>query len=413
MRNLYITLSMLLIASTLCLPKQVKAQSPEKMSYQALIRDINDDLVTNSPIGMQISILQGSVNGTVVYIEIQNPTSNDNGLVSIEIGGDNVAVIFGDFASIDWANGPCFVKTEIDPMGGSTYTITGTNQLLSVPYALHAKTAEIFTGSIIEVDGYITNEIQDLQLVGNILTITNNGTATEIEIDASVTNEVQDLQLVGNILTITNNGTATEIDLSTYLDNQEVSITEGNGITITGTYPDFVITNTGTGSTPTHHVGELIGTNGEDGVVFWVDHTGVHGLICSPENINGGTTAEWSDIAVAIVPGGAISNYNGYANTIAINNQSPNSAANLCLSYSTPGTSAGDWYLPAVDELSKIYHAKYEINKALDTNSFGFPYFWSSTELSFNYAWYYQMEIGYSNNNNKINSYMVRAIRAF
>jgi hypothetical protein len=121
----------------------------------------------------------------------------------------------------------------------------------------------------------------------------------------------------------------------------------------------------------------------------------------------------WSDIVVTIVPDGAVSKFDGYANSIAINNQSPNSAAGACLTYSTPGTSVGDWYLPAVDELSKIYHTKYEINKALNTNSFGSAYYWSSTELSFNYAWYYHMDIGYSNNNNKNNSYMVRAIREF
>jgi len=69
--------------------------------------------------------------------------------------------------------------------------------------------------------------------------------------------------------------------------------------------------------------------------------------------------------------------------------------------------------LPAVDEISKIYHVKYEINKILNTNSFGEAYYWSSTELSKNFAWYYHMEIGYSNNSNKNSSYGVRAIRAF
>ncbi len=56
----------------------------------------------------------------------------------------------------------------------------------------------------------------------------------------------------------------------------------------------------------------------------------------------------------------------------------------MCLTYLTPETSAGDWYLPAVDELSKIYHVKYEINKALNADGFGSAFYWSSTELSFN-----------------------------
>ena len=123
----------------------VFAQAPEKMSYQAVLRDGNNSLVTSTSVGMQISILQGSHNSTVVYTEIHTPTSNANGLVSIEIGGGTV--VSGTFATIDWANGPYFIQTETDPTGGTNYTITGTSQLLSVPYALHSKTAESVTGS--------------------------------------------------------------------------------------------------------------------------------------------------------------------------------------------------------------------------------------------------------------------------
>ena len=126
------------------------AQSPEKMSYQAVIRNSSEALVTNTTVGMQISILQGSASGTAVYVETQTPTSNANGLVSVEIGSGTV--VSGTFATIDWSNGPYFIKTETDPTGGTSYTITGTSQLLSVPYALHAKTAESVTGTITETD---------------------------------------------------------------------------------------------------------------------------------------------------------------------------------------------------------------------------------------------------------------------
>ncbi len=85
---------------------------------------------------MKISILQGSATGTEVYSETQTPTTNANGLVGIEIGGG------AGFSTINWVNGPYFIKTETDPTGGTNYTITGTNQLLSVPYSLNAKTAE-------------------------------------------------------------------------------------------------------------------------------------------------------------------------------------------------------------------------------------------------------------------------------
>ena len=111
------------------------SQSPEKMSYQAVVRDANDNLVTNQAVGMKISILYGSANGILVYTETQTPSTNANGLVSIEIGGSI------GFDTINWANGTYFIKTETDPTGGTNYSITGITQLLSVPYALYAKTS--------------------------------------------------------------------------------------------------------------------------------------------------------------------------------------------------------------------------------------------------------------------------------
>lgn len=129
------------ICAAILMTATVFAQSPNKMSYQAIIRNSSNALVTSSTVGMRISILQTTPSGTAVYVETQTPTTNANGLVSIEIGGGTV--VSGNFANINWANGPYFVKTETDPLGGSAYSITGSSQLLSVPYALHAKTVEI------------------------------------------------------------------------------------------------------------------------------------------------------------------------------------------------------------------------------------------------------------------------------
>ena len=121
------------------------AQTPEKMSYQAVVRDSGDNLVSSQPVGMRISILQTTATGTAVYVETQTPTTNVNGLVTLEIGTGTV--VSGDFTTIDWSTDSYFIKTETDPTGGSGYTITGTSQLLSVPYALHAKTAESVTST--------------------------------------------------------------------------------------------------------------------------------------------------------------------------------------------------------------------------------------------------------------------------
>jgi len=212
MKTIYI-----ILVAALLLTANVQAQTPQKMTYQAVVRNTSNNLVANSNIGIQVSILQNSATGTSVYTERHFPTTNSNGLVTLEIGTGTV--ISGDFSTIDWAADIYFLKTEIDLNGGANYTISSTNQLLSVPYALHAKTAESIIGG--ETDPVFTSwdkssgisitesQISDLQ---NYLTS---------EIDGDATNEIQDLQLTGNTLSITNNANATSVDLSTYLDNTD------------------------------------------------------------------------------------------------------------------------------------------------------------------------------------------------
>ena len=113
-----------------------QAQVPQMMSYQAVVRDATGALLSSHVVGMRISILQGSSTGTPVYVETQTPTTNTNGLVSLYIGGGTI--VSGTMSGINWAVGPYFIKTETDPQGGTNYSITGTGQLQSVPYALYA-----------------------------------------------------------------------------------------------------------------------------------------------------------------------------------------------------------------------------------------------------------------------------------
>lgn len=127
-----------LLLTICCSLNTAFAQAPEKMSYQAIIRNASNTLMTNQAVGMRVSILQGSATGTEVYKELfnPNPQTNSNGLVTVEIGTG--IPLTGTFAGINWANGPYFIKTETDPTGGTSYTIVGTSQLMSVPYALYA-----------------------------------------------------------------------------------------------------------------------------------------------------------------------------------------------------------------------------------------------------------------------------------
>ncbi|MFN0188114.1 MAG: hypothetical protein ACKVQV_05380 [Bacteroidia bacterium] len=112
------------------------AQAPNRISYQAVMTDTSDLPILNSAVGIKISILQGSSSGTPVFIETHTTTTNGIGLISLQIGAGTP--VLGTIGSVDWSLGPYFVKTETDPNGGSSYTIVGTSELLSVPYALYS-----------------------------------------------------------------------------------------------------------------------------------------------------------------------------------------------------------------------------------------------------------------------------------
>jgi hypothetical protein len=135
-----ITFTLFSLLFTFCL----MAQAPLKMSYQAIVRDANGQLITNSTVGMRISIIKDDPDGPVQYAETHTPTTNANGLATLEIG-DGTPVSSGTFFSIEWRSGSHYVQTETDPNGGTNYTISGTSQLLSVPYALYSNIAGVST----------------------------------------------------------------------------------------------------------------------------------------------------------------------------------------------------------------------------------------------------------------------------
>jgi Chaperone of endosialidase len=155
---------MLLLAATI-LQLSLLAQAPQKFSYQAVVKNASNNLVTNHAVGLKISILNAS--STVVYCEIQTPVTNANGLISVEVGAGTV--ISGTMAGIAWSSSTYSLKSEIDPAGGTIYSISGTSSLLSVPYALHAKTVDGLTtaldlkvdkvsGKVLSTNDYTTAE---------------------------------------------------------------------------------------------------------------------------------------------------------------------------------------------------------------------------------------------------------------
>ena len=437
------------ILAAVLMTATVWGQSPEKMSYQAVIRNSSNALVTSANVGMQISILQGSSIGTVVYTETQTPTTNANGLVSIEIGGG------AGFSTIDWANGPYFIKTETDPTGGTTYSITGTSQLLSVPYALHAKTAESITGTVTEADpifvaspanGITSTNITNWTTAygwGNhsglyrpiawvpawtdvtgkptFATVATSGSYADLSnkpVNATTTTD--GFMSSGDKTKLDGIATGAEVNVNAdwnaisgdaqilnkptipvAADGSETKVTAGTNVTVTGagtTASPYVVGN------PTLTIGQSY----QGGIIFWLDATGQHGLIAATADQS--ASMRWyagtNTYTMALADGiGA-----GKSNTdIIIANQGRGDgstyAARICHEYN--GGNYGDWYLPSKYELNLLYSQKTVVG------GFASAYYWSSSEFNNLFAWVQFFDNGNQVNANKSNAFYVRAVRAF
>ncbi|WP_026729490.1 hypothetical protein [Flavobacterium denitrificans] len=205
-----ITLVLLLLSSFTIL----LAQAPQKMSYQSVIRKTDGTLLTNTLVGIKTSILLGSATGTASYIETQTTTTNANGLATMEIGGGTP--VTGTFSGINWGAGSHFVKTEIDPAGGTNYTISGTRQLLSVPYALYAGSSATKGKTTITITGDITDAEAAAQIQSEFGPYTENiyimGTTNLTTIDLSMVKKIIDLSVSDNLkLTTINFSNLSEI----------------------------------------------------------------------------------------------------------------------------------------------------------------------------------------------------------
>ena len=281
-------------------------QAPQKISYQAVIRNSSDQLIRNTLVGMRISILKGTAGGTVVFSETQTPTTNANGLISIEIGGG------AGFASIDWSADSYFIKIETDPSGGTNYTITGTSQLLSVPYAFHSKTAESLTGSSNETDPVFTASPASGITNTNI---NNWNSAFEWgdhsiagyitgEVDGSVTNEIELPSQTGNAgKFLTTDGTnALWTTSSTDETDPVFTASPANGITNANINNWNTAFGWGNHSTAGYLTSEVDGSVTNE--IELPSQTGNSGKFLKTD----GTIASWSDV---IAPGWGLTGNSG------------------------------------------------------------------------------------------------------
>ena len=208
MKKLHTILVVLLITAT------TFAQAPEKMSYQAVVRDASGALVSEQVVGMRIQIKQGSEFGASVYVETQMPTTNANGLVTLEIGAGTV--ITGSFNSIEWDNGPYLIETETDPTGGTSYTITGTSQLLSVPYALYAKYSGNSTPTTPNLESVLSeNNSANNQQIKDLQDPTEAQDAVTLSVLLEKISALQDQ--IDVLQSATGSGTVTDQDGNSYI----------------------------------------------------------------------------------------------------------------------------------------------------------------------------------------------------
>ena len=207
-------------------------QAPEKMNYQGVLRNSSGELIKSTTISIRISLLEGSASGTEVYSETHTVSTSSYGQFSIQIGTGTLE--YGDFTTINWASGTIYLKTELDETGNGSYTEFSAVQLVTVPYALYAN--EVANKD--DADADPGNEIQDLDLTNNILTITNNSSATSINLASyqGTNTDEQELNLSGTDLSITGGNT---IDLSPIQDGVDDADNDATNeiqdISLTGT----------------------------------------------------------------------------------------------------------------------------------------------------------------------------------
>ena len=347
-------------------------QAPEGLKYKAVVRDAGNLILNNQGVGMRLTIQQGSIGGTTVYQETFAPTTNGYGLVNLEIGTGTTT---DDFSTIDWSAGPYFIETAVDVTGGVTYVVMGTSQLMSVPYALYAKTSGSSIPGPTGADGADGAD-------------GTNGTDGAAGINgANGTNGTNGTDGIGGV---TN---------------------EGTGISVTGAGTvgsPYVVSATSV----TNDCGLSIGALYQGGIIFYLDASGCHGLISATTDQS--TGVRWYAGTYGNTRARGDSLYSGEMNTaiiiaaqVAIGDDGNDYAAQLCSDYKDEAY--GNWYLPSKYELNLMH-----VNLHLQgLGGFANGVYWSSTEKANDQAWGQNFTNAYQYDDWKNSLNYVRSVRAF
>ncbi len=122
----------------------INAQAPQSIPYQAVVRNTDGSVMADAAMTITFKIHDASATGNVVYEENHATTTNSQGLISLNVG--NGDVVSGTFSGINWGSGNKFLHVLMNAGNGNTDL--GTQQMLSVPYALYADKANTTNVSV-------------------------------------------------------------------------------------------------------------------------------------------------------------------------------------------------------------------------------------------------------------------------
>jgi len=440
----------------ICLPMIGFTQSvPQGINYQALARDANGNVLMNQTLMIQFSVISDVFTSSISWQETHSVTTNDYGLFTAFIG-QGISTSVGSslsFDVVDWSASNHFLKVEIDYGGG--FIDMGTTAFMSVPYSIHAETAE--TASNVDP----TDELQTLTISGDTLFI-NPGNyivlpslipsgctdSLACNYDASAnTDDGSCLTTYGctDSSSFNYNATASCDDGScialvygctspfAYNWNPSANVDDGSCITssvsgctdstafnynASANYDDGSCIPIVTGCTNTLATnynafantddnscnGPCVGCTYQGGVVFYVDGNG-GGLIVAASNQS--TSAHWG-CQGTLIPGAlgtAIGT--GYQNTIDILSgcSVTGTGADICSNLTLGGYN--DWYLPSKDELHQLNLSN------ITVGGLNIGCYMSSTQVNATEAWMQCMGGGSQFQNPKDWGFRVRAIRGF
>lgn len=446
------------------------AQVPEKINYQAVLRDTQGNVMANVPVDLTVSIVQDSVNGMVVYSEGHQAQTNGSGLVNLQIGCGTV--LSGNFAEIDWASEKFFIRLESESLAKNRNSLLGTTQLLSVPYALHAKGAT----NVDDADADPENELQVISISSDTIFLSNGGFAVlpggynpgDMRYWDGAQWNIVPAGSPGQVLQMNASGIpqwlgagyaevitleATDITPIAAIANGEVAADGGSEVTERGfvyssePYPNMsdsvVEAGSGTGTftasledlatgmtyyirawavnsaglvygnqqTLTTESTWTVGNPGPAGGIVFYDKgfysNGWRYLEAAPTDQS--VNIEWGCSGTNL-PGAQGWDFgSGLQNTIDIIDGCPSSniAARIADNFEHGGYS--DWFLPSKSSVDEMYQVLFLNGQG----SFALDVYWTSTEASSISAWAYNFYSGGPIVNNKVVNYRVRAIRAF